>query len=120
MPAPLGWAQARQGGDSLGAPPEGAGADISHEVVLGDGPGARGPRAACRGQARPCSRVDNVRLQALGGQDGCHRRVSRQIAGCPGLAVDISRMLAHGSSVGAGGGIGHENEDPRGLMRGPR
>jgi hypothetical protein len=33
-PVPLGWARARQGGDSLGAPPEGAGADINHEVLL--------------------------------------------------------------------------------------
>jgi predicted ATPase/class 3 adenylate cyclase len=31
----------------------------------------------------------------------------------PGLAVDISRILTHGSFVGAGGGTGHENEDPQ-------
>ena len=33
----------------------------------------------------------------------------------PGLAVDISRILAHGSSVGAGGGTGGDNEDPQGT-----
>src|SRR6202158_3240879 len=33
----------------------------------------------------------------------------------PGLAVDNSRILAHGSFVGAGGGTGRENEDPRGT-----
>src|SRR4249919_555406 len=33
----------------------------------------------------------------------------------PGLAVDISRILAHGSSVGADGGTEHENEDPQGT-----
>src|ERR1700761_1296494 len=33
----------------------------------------------------------------------------------PGLAVDISRILTHGSFVGADGGTGHENEDPQGT-----
>ena len=33
----------------------------------------------------------------------------------PGLAVDSSRILAHGSFVGAGGGTGRENEDPQGT-----
>src|SRR4249919_2840773 len=33
----------------------------------------------------------------------------------PGLAVDISGILAHGSLVGAGGGTGRENEDPQGT-----
>ena len=31
----------------------------------------------------------------------------------PGLAVDISRILTHGSSVGADSGTGHENESPQ-------
>ena len=31
----------------------------------------------------------------------------------PGLAVDISRILAHGSFVGGRGGTGRENEDPQ-------
>ena len=33
----------------------------------------------------------------------------------PGLAVDISRILADGSPVEAGGGTGRENEDPQGA-----
>jgi hypothetical protein len=31
----------------------------------------------------------------------------------PGLAVDITRILTHGSFVGAGGGTGRENKDPQ-------
>src|SRR5215470_17646626 len=60
-------------------------------------------------------RVDEVPWQASGDQDRRHRRVSRQVAGWPGLAVDIRGMLAHGSSVGATGGTGRENEDPQGT-----
>jgi hypothetical protein len=33
----------------------------------------------------------------------------------PGLAVDISRILAHGSFVGGEGGTGRESEDPQGI-----
>ena len=33
----------------------------------------------------------------------------------PGLAVDISLILTHGSFVGAAGGTGRENEDPQGT-----
>src|SRR6476619_4268614 len=33
----------------------------------------------------------------------------------PGPAVDITRILTHGSFVGADGGTGHENEDPQGT-----
>jgi hypothetical protein len=38
MPAPLGWARARQAGRAS-VRSRGAGADMSHEVLLGDGPG---------------------------------------------------------------------------------
>ena len=33
----------------------------------------------------------------------------------PGLPVDISPILPHGSTVGAGGGTGRENEDSPGT-----